>query len=100
MAVPAYPHTGVPVGTAEVFAELMSLDVGASGDHSSIAIEADHHVAHIDRIIPKLSALASRNGVLLGSDGAEGRDGDIVVRKRLLGEIGVAVQAGFSRLPF
>ena len=64
----ADPYTGVAIGAAEVFAELMAFDVGAGGDDGGISVDADDHVGHVYGLIAKLAALPGGDGVLLGRD--------------------------------
>ena len=64
----ADPDARVAVGAAEVFAELVTLHVGAGGDDGSVAVDAYYHVTDINGFIAKLAALAGGDGVLLGRD--------------------------------
>src|SRR5271166_6249076 len=98
MPAAANPDAGVAVGAAEVFAELMSLHVSASGDDGGVPVEAHDHVADIDGVITKLAALAGRYRVLLGGDLAEGCDGDVVLGEGALRKLRIAMEAGFLGL--
>src|SRR5579864_876786 len=77
--VVANPDAGVAVGSTEVFAQLMTFDVGASGNHGRIPVDPDHHVADVDGLITELSAFARREGVLFCSYLSERRDSNIVL---------------------
>src|ERR1035438_6715978 len=96
----ANPHAGITIGTAEVFPQLMSLYVGPGRYYSGVAVDAHHHVTHVDGVIAKLAALASRESVLLGRHLTEWRDGDVILGEGSLGEVGIAMEAGFPGLPF
>jgi hypothetical protein len=96
----ADPDSGVAIGAAEVFAQLVALDVGACGDDGGVAVDAHHHVTHVDGVVAQLAAFAGGNSVLLGGDLAERRDGDVVLGEGALGKVGVAADAGFAGLVF
>src|SRR5450631_722947 len=95
----ADPDSGVAVGTAEVFSELMALNVGPSGHDCHVAIDANHHVAHVDGVVAKLAAFAGRDRVLLCGDLSKRSNRYVVLSEGALGEIGVAADAGFLGLP-
>src|SRR5579864_9107442 len=96
----ANPHPGIAIGTAKILPELVTFHVGPGSHHGGVAIDAHHHVAHIDGFIAKLTAFTSRDGVLLGRNLSQGRDRDIVLSEGTAGEFRVAVDAGFAGLPF
>src|ERR1035441_6426450 len=89
----------VAVGAAEVFAELVSLHVGAGCHDGGVAVDAHHHVTDIDGFIAELAALAGGDGVLLGRDLSQRGDGNVILSEGALGEVGIAVEAGFLGLP-
>jgi hypothetical protein len=94
------PDAGVAIRTAEVFAQLVALDVGARGHDGSISVEADDHVADIDCVVAELSAPPSREGLFLCGDLTERGDRDIVIGQRALRKLGVTAKAGLFRLAF
>jgi hypothetical protein len=98
VAAAADPDSGVAVGAAEIFTELVASDVGAGGDYGSVAIDSHYHVANVDGVVAELAAFAGGEGILFRGHLAERGDGDIVFGERALGELGVAVQAGFLGL--
>src|SRR6202049_403198 len=82
----ANPDAGIAISAAEIFSELMALHVGAGGDDSGVAVDANHHVGNIHSLISELAASPRTNRFLLGSDLAQGSDSDIIIGYRALGE--------------
>src|SRR5260370_30233237 len=80
----ADPDAGIAIRSAEIFSELMALHVGAGGDHSGVAIDADHHVGNIHSLISQVPASARTNRFLLGSKLTQGSDRNIIVGQRWL----------------
>jgi hypothetical protein len=54
-----HPDSRIAIRTAEVFSKLVTLYVSPRRDHGHVAVDAHHHVAHVDSVIAKLPALAS-----------------------------------------
>jgi|ERR1700678_459444 len=100
LSVAANPNAGVAIGAAEIFAKLMTLDVGTRGDYGGIAVNPHHHIRNIHGFVAKLTAAAHGDGFFLGRHLAERSDGYVVLGKGVEGEIGIAAQAGFFGLPF
>src|ERR1700694_3573958 len=75
----AHPHSGIAIGTAKVFAELVALYVCPGRDHGRVPINAIHHVTYIDGLIAKLAALASRQCFLLRRHLSQWCNGDVVL---------------------
>src|SRR6266571_1528922 len=96
----AHPHPGVAIGTAEIFAELVTLHVCPGGHNGGVAVDAYYHIADIDGFIAKLATLPSGQRVLFRRHLTERRDGDVVLSQGSLGEIRVAAEAGLFGLPF
>src|ERR1700739_2492432 len=88
----ANPDPRVAIGTAEILSELMTFHVGTGGDAGGIAVEPHDHVAYVDRVIAKLTALAGRYTVFLGGDLSQRSNGHVVFGESAFRELGIAMK--------
>jgi len=98
MPTPANPHSRVAVGAAEFFTKILASYFGARRHYGSIAVNAYHHIADIDRIVPQLATPAGGDRVSLGDYVAQWGNGDVIVREHALSESSVSVDRGIFRL--
>src|SRR5712691_5459605 len=98
MPTPANPHSRVAVRAVELFTKILASYFRARRHHGSIAVDAYHHIADIDRIVPQLATPAGGDRFSLGDYLAQRGDGNVIICERALGESSVSVDRGIFRL--
>ena len=96
----ADPDTRVAIWAAEILAELVTLHVGTRGHDGSVAVNADHHVGYIDRLVAELAALARGYRIRFGGNLAQWCDGDVVLGEGTQGKVSITLEAGLFGLAF